>query len=168
MLQSALLGGVFIGVLSALPIVNVANCCCLWIVGGGVLAAYLEQQNGRGSITVRHGALAGLAAGAIGAVVWVFASLVLDVFMAPLQQRMVEEMLRNASDMPPEARAWLEAVGERASTPFRYVLGFLFHLCAGAIFATAGGAIGASFFRRDDVPPALGGTPLPPPLPPQD
>ena len=167
MLQSALLGGAVIGVLSALPIVNVANCCCLWIVGGGVLAAYLEQQSEGKSITVGHGAFVGLIAGIVGALVWVFASLAVDVFMAPLQQRMVEEMLRNASDMPPEVRAWLETVGERASTPFRYVAGFLFHLFAGAIFATGGGAIGASYFKRDDVPPALGGTPLPPPLPPQ-
>ena len=44
-MQPALLGGVFIGVLSALPIVQLCNCCCVWIVGGGALAAYLQQQN---------------------------------------------------------------------------------------------------------------------------
>ena len=45
MLQAPLLGGLFIGVLSALPCHQLGNCCCLWIVGGGVLAAYLDQQN---------------------------------------------------------------------------------------------------------------------------
>jgi len=41
-LQPALLGGTFLGILSALPIVSAANlCCCLWVVAGGVLAAYL-------------------------------------------------------------------------------------------------------------------------------
>ena len=44
MIQAALLGGLFIGVLSALPIINVANCCCLWIVTGGLLAARLAQE----------------------------------------------------------------------------------------------------------------------------
>ncbi len=45
-LQPALVGGLFIGVLSALPIVNTANCCCcLWVISGGVLAAYLRQQS---------------------------------------------------------------------------------------------------------------------------
>ena len=44
MTQAVLLGGLFIGVLSALPIINLANCCCLWIVGGGAIAAYLGQQ----------------------------------------------------------------------------------------------------------------------------
>ena len=45
-LQPAILGGVLIGVLSALPIVSAGNlCCCLWVVLGGVVAAYLLQQN---------------------------------------------------------------------------------------------------------------------------
>ena len=45
-LQPAFYGGLFIGVLSALPLVNAGNCCCcLWVVAGGVLAAYLRQQN---------------------------------------------------------------------------------------------------------------------------
>ena len=34
-LQPALLGGVTIGVLSALPVINLANCCCAWILFGG-------------------------------------------------------------------------------------------------------------------------------------
>ena len=44
-LQPALLGGVTIGVLSALPVINLANCCCAWVLFGGALAAYLMQQN---------------------------------------------------------------------------------------------------------------------------
>ena len=44
MIQPALLGGVAMGVLSALPVINIANCCCAWILFGGGLAAYLMQQ----------------------------------------------------------------------------------------------------------------------------
>ena len=44
-LQPALLGGLTIGVLSALPVINLANCCCAWILFGGALAAYLMQQS---------------------------------------------------------------------------------------------------------------------------
>jgi len=149
MIQPAVLGGLFIGVLSALPIVNVANCCCLWIVAGGVLAAYLDSQHDPQSLTVARGAYVGLIAGIVGALVWLFASLALDSIVAPFQQRLAEEMLRRASDMPPEVRTWVESVGERASSPLRYVLGFLFHLCSGLVFATLGGAVGAVFFRRD-------------------
>ena len=40
------IGGLVIGVLSALPFISAGNCCCcLWFVTGGVLAAYLMQQN---------------------------------------------------------------------------------------------------------------------------
>jgi hypothetical protein len=166
MLQASVLGGLFIGVLSALPIVNVANCCCVWVVGGGVLAAYLQQQDEGRTLPIASGAAVGLIAGVVGAFVWLLVSIPLSFVMGPLQERMVQEMLRTATGMPPNVRQILEGVGDRASSPFQYVFGFLFHLCAGLIFATAGGAIGAAFFKRD-VPPAIGGQPNPPPLPPQ-
>lgn len=159
MIQPALLGGLFIGVLSALPIVNVANCCCLWITGGGLLAGYLAQQEDPRPLTLGGGALVGLLAGIAGAVVWLVAALALDVLVAPLQERMVAEMLRSATDMPPEVRAWLEMLGNRASTPFRLAAGFMFQLLAGTVFATLGGTLAAVVFRRD-APPEV-----PPPLP---
>jgi len=55
--QPALFGGLFIGVLSALPIINIGNCCCLWVIGGGVLATYLMQQNHPYPIAAADGAL---------------------------------------------------------------------------------------------------------------
>ena len=52
------------GVLSALPLVAAGNlCCCLWVVSGGVVAAYLLQQNQSAPITPGDGALVGLLAG---------------------------------------------------------------------------------------------------------
>ena len=67
MLQAPLLGGLFIGILAALPVVSWGNCCCLWIVGGGVLAAYLDQQRDQRPISAGRGAFAGFLAGIIGA-----------------------------------------------------------------------------------------------------
>lgn len=167
MFTSALLGGLFIGILSALPIVNVANCCCLWVTGGGFIAAYLDRDNAPRPFTAGRGALTGLLAGVLGAFVWLIASLTLEPLIGSLQARVAEEMLRSASDMPPSARDWLESVASRASSPFRYMAGFMFHLTVGAMFATIGGTLGGLFFRSD-VPPALGGDPIiPPPLPPR-
>ena len=166
MVQPVLLSGLLIGALSALPIVSMANaCCCLWIVGGGMLAAYLQQQNEGGrSLPVSRGAVVGLAAGVTGAFVWLLISIPLSFVMGPLQERMAQEMLQRATDMPPGVRGVLEGVAAGGGSPLQYVVGFLFHLFAGLIFATAGGAIGAAFFKRD-VPPAVGGQP--PPIPPQ-
>ncbi len=164
-MHPALLGGLFVGVLSALPIINVANCCCTWIIAGGVLAAYLTQQNDPEPITPGRGALAGLIAGVTGAIIWVVVAVPIDFLMAPLQERMVSEMMSRSADMPPEVRAWLEMLGRRASGPLRYMLGFAFQLFAGIIFATLGGVLGAVFFRRERPPASTGGPVVPPPLP---
>ena len=153
MFQAALLGGVFIGVLSALPIVNVANCCCLWIMGGGFLATYLAPQHPDRSVSPGQGAVLGLLAGMFGAGVWLIAFPAVDLVVGPVEQRMVAAMLDRSVDMPPEVREMFETLGARSSSPLRYVVGFLFQLFAGMIFSTVGGLLGAIVFRRD-VPPA--------------
>ena len=164
MLQASLLGGLFIGILSALPVVSWGNCCCLWIMGGGVLAAYLDQQNDPRTTTLGRGARAGFLAGIVGALVWLVISLALDAVLTPIRERVMGEFIRMARDMPPDARAALESIG--APSPLGYVFDFFLLLFAGAIFSTLGGLVGAAFFRND-VPPALGGPIHPPPMPPQ-
>jgi hypothetical protein len=135
----------------------------MWVISGGVLAAYLEQQRDPTPITPGRGALTGLVSGIIGAVVWLIASVALNALMAPLQQRLAGEFMRSARDIPPEVRAMVESFG--ANSSLRVVFGFVLFLCVGAIFSTLGGVLGAAFFRND-VPPALGGPTAPPPLPP--
>jgi hypothetical protein len=162
-LQAPLLGGLFIGILSALPVVSWGNCCCLWIVTGGVLAAYLDQQRDQRPISAGRGAFAGFMAGIIGAFVWLVVSMGLDVILAPLREMIEGEMVRIARDAPPDVRALLESID--TSSPLRYTFNFFLLLCAGAIFSTLGGVLGAAFFRND-VPPALGGPTQPTPLPP--
>ena len=153
MSQAVLLGGLFIGVLSALPIVNLANCCCLWIVGGGALAAYFAQQDDPAPLGLIAGARIGFRAGLVGAVIWLIASIAVDLVFAPLQQRAVGMMLRGATDMPPEVRTWLESVGDRASAPLRYMLGFLFQLFVATPFAAFGGLLGVALFGRQAPAP---------------
>ena len=150
----ALLGGLFIGVLSALPIINC--CCCLWVVGGGVLSTYLQSQNQPTSLTVGQGARLGLFAGAIGAVVW----LIITLALTPLQMRFVE-LARSAGEMPPEVQDLLQSV--EAGGFMGNIMGFVVFLCVGSILSMVGGMIGAAYFRKD-VPPALGGPINPPPL----
>jgi len=164
-LQPALLGGVFIGVLSALPVVSLANyCCCLWIITGGMLAAYLDQAPGRPN-SLPRGALDGLLAGVVGAFVFLMVSSVVSTVMAPLQERMIAELLSGGYDLPPEVRRVFEMAREGEAGFFWTVVGFFVHFFAGLIFGTLGGLLGALFFWRNDLPPAMGG-PLPP-LPPQ-
>jgi hypothetical protein len=163
--QPVLLSGLFIGTLSALPLVNLANCCCLWMVAGGALAAYLTQQKTRMSVPPGQGAAAGAAAGLAGAVVWLVVYAVVDVVVGPLQQRMMVALLDGSVDVPPDVRSLLEQLNEQARSPLRFAAGFFFQLVTGVTFGSIGGLLGAMYFRRD-VPPALGGNPIePPPIP---
>ena len=161
-MQPALLGGLFIGVLSALPIISFCNCCCLWVLAGGFLASYLQQQNQPATLSVGRGAQVGLLAGAVGAFVWLVTDSVLAVLLAPVREMISGELLRNARDLPPEVRAMIESAGQDGAAG--RVLVFFIMLIFGSLIAAAGGAIGAAYFRKD-VPPALGGPIQPPPLP---
>jgi len=157
--QAALLGGLFIGILSALPLIK--YCCCIWIIGGGFVAAYVNQQNDPQPITAGRGALAGLLAGVVGSGMWLVATVALNALFAPLRNQLAQAVLRSTPDIPPDVRAVLDNIG--SSTALWTTVSFVLLLFVGSIFSTLGGLLGAVFFRND-VPPALGG---PPPLPPQ-
>ena len=147
-----MLGGVFIGVLSALPIVNVANyCCCLWILGGGILSAHLLQQNEPGSARAARAAIAGLMAGVVGAFTWLILTIAFDALLAPLQERLVDVVIANARDMPPDVRAMFDSLRNGAG-PVRFLVGFVFQLFAGMTFSTIGALIGFAWLRPDQTP----------------
>jgi hypothetical protein len=158
--QPALLGGVVIGVLSALPVINLANCCCAWILFGGALAAYLMQQSHPEPIMIGDGAIVGLLAGVVGAFVWVLASIPISVAMAPFQAQMAMEALRNAADLGPEMRAFLERFAGAPTIGFGLILGFFVMLVISSLFGMLGGLFGALMFRKN--PPPV----IPPPIPP--
>lgn len=156
--QPALLGGLAIGVLSALPVVNLANCCCAWILFGGGLAAYLMQQNHPEPITAADGAVGGLLAGLVGACVWLVISIPLNLAVAPFEVGMLERALETAREMPPEARAFLERLTEGPVVGIGMLFGFVVMVCVSSVFGMLGGLVGALVFRKS-APPA------PPPIP---
>jgi hypothetical protein len=161
MLQPALLGGVVIGVLSALPLVNLVNiCCCGWVLFGGGLSAYLLQQQRPGPISVGDGAIAGLLAGVFGAVVLAVVSIPLNMMMAPFQAGMLEDALTSARDLPPEARAFFESLTSGAALGAASVFAFLVSLVVFSVFGFFGGLFGALIFKKNAPPP-----PPPPEVP---
>jgi len=159
-LQPALLGGVVIGVLSALPVINLANCCCAWILFGGGLAAYLMQQNHPAPIMISDGAIVGLLAGLIGAFIAAFLSIPISMAMGPLQAGMTRDMLNNP-DLPPEFRRLFEQFGTGAVMGVGFFLFFFVSLVISSLFAMVGGIFGALMFRKKEQPPVM-----PPPIPP--
>ena len=186
-LQPALLGGVAIGVLSALPVVNIGNlCCCAWVVFGGALAAYLMQQNFPAPVGAGDGALVGLMAGAIGAVVGSILAIPISMAMGPFQLQILDRVMEGSRDMPPEVREIFEQMrGGMAGSAMlgaAFIFSLMFTLFFYSLFGLLGGLLGAVMFRKDAPPPApptTGGftpptftppssfpPPPPPPLPP--
>lgn len=159
-LQPALFGGLFIGVLSALPLINLANCCCLWVLGGGVLATYLMQQNYPYPIQAADGALVGLLAGLFGGVLGALLSIPIDLMMAPVQQRILERIMAANPDIPDDARSMIENMSVRGAA---IVFKMIFSVFVGLVFGMLGGLLGVAMFRKKDVPPAPGTTEVLPP-----
>ena len=167
--QPVLLGGLFIGVLSALPVVNLGNCCCcLWVLCGGAIAAWLLQQNDPAPIATGDAAVAGLLAGVVGAVVASVVSIPLNLMTGPLVQGWLEQFVRSAQDLPPDFREAFEQArqGQGGSAGVAVAAGVVWLLVSLVVygaFAVVGGALGAVFFRRT---PARASAPPPPFVPP--
>jgi hypothetical protein len=161
--QPALYGGLLLGVLSALPIISLGNvCCCLWVLAGGVVAAYLLQANQQPAITPGDGAVVGLLAGVIGSVVQLFVSIPVGLVMGPIQGRLAERILENAGDIPENMRPMMDALRHGGFSVIGAILGFFVFLFIAGVFSTLGGLIGAAIFRKrttvvpPDLPPPTG------------
>jgi hypothetical protein len=158
--QPALLGGLAIGVLSALPVIAFGNaCCCLWVLFGGGLAAYLMQQNHPEPIGVGDGAVVGLMAGAFGSIVWLVLSISIRSMMAPFESAFAQRALENAQDLPPAVRQIFESIGTGPVIGFGLILLFCVMFFLFSLFGLLGGTFGALFFRKSQ--PAV----VPPPIP---
>jgi hypothetical protein len=152
------------GVLSALPIIAAGNaCCCLWVVSGGVIAAYLFQQNQTTPITPADGALIGLLAGLAGAFVQVLVKIPIDILVAPMEQAILQRVL-DMGTLPPEARDILDRYGRGGAMGGAFfiisrIVGLMFWIFVGGVFSTLGGLLGALIFRTQtppgviDIPP---------------
>jgi hypothetical protein len=166
-LQPALYGGLVIGVLSALPVVNLGNCCCcLWIVGGGALAVYLRQQNTPFAVNSSEGALTGLLAGLIGGLVAAAISIPLMVMMGPFQERMIETILNSRADIPQESRDMIERMIRRNAGfgAAAFAINLVWHVLTGTVFGMLGGLLGVAMFKKDlPPPPPPGGVEVLPP-----
>jgi len=143
------------GALSALPVVSAGNvCCCLWVVSGGLVAAYLLQQNENQPITTGDGALVGLFAGLAGAFVYLLLSIPITILMAPMERIVIERLSELAGTMPPDFRNYMGGLGRGVGL----LIGFIMMLFLGSMFSTLGGILGAAIFRKK-LPPGTPGTP---------
>lgn len=150
-LKPALIGGVSLGVASAVPFLNLLNCaCCALVIGGGLLGTYLYLKDAPPSAQAPYGdgALIGLMAGIIGAVVNTILQIPFALFTAGVGLvPNIEELLEQA-DIPEGARGILSALGGGGLSIGFILIGLVVSLFVYAIFATIGGVIGVAVFHK--------------------
>jgi hypothetical protein len=142
-LKPAILGGLVVGLLSAIPFIN--YCCCIWGIGGGVLAAYLYVKDSPNPVRTGEGAMLGGLAGLVGAVIYLIIGLPIVYLM--LGPAGIEEQLTRAGAPIPFSGALLIIVA-----------GLLAAVCL-IILSVLGGLLGVAIFEKRKG----GSTPPPPP-----
>jgi len=152
-LYPSLIGGAVMAVLSTMPIVNLGNClCCMWIMLGGGIGAYLywkklppgaEWKSG-------DGALLGLLSGVFGALIGSFLNYFFMVFlgMGP-DQDMLQTLMDTLGTVPAEFEEALRSIGEGDSIPSSLVVLLLIaNLFLDTLFGTVGGLLAAALLRK--------------------
>lgn len=162
-LQPALFGGLFIGVLSALPIINLGNCfCCLWVVGGGALAVYLMQQNYPHTVQTADGALVGMLAGIIGGALCGLLVIPIALMFGPMEQRLIQRALESNQDMPPEVRTMVDNMARGGVLGLMAIIGVVLRAVCFGVIGMLGGLLGVALFKKKDLPPPGTAEVLPP------
>lgn len=165
--QPALIGGVVLGLLSAIPYIKLGNCvCCLWVLLGGALATYLYIKKSPTAVQIGEGTMVGLLAGVIGSVINIIVGIPLEVLAGnPTTRMMLGFMERMESKEMAEAIRQIEATISRPTSEqlldvfsLNTLIGFI--VVTG--LATLGGLIAVPIFEKRKAQQA------PPPLPPPD
>ena len=153
MLGPALIGGAVAGVFSGIPFLNCL--CCLWIIGGAMLASHLLAKDSLVSLTAGDGAIVGIFTGIVAAVVDALIGIPLHAVNSEVMRRIMERLAQYTEDMPAGWNAWLEK-GAGGVTASMFFLALLFSAVVFAAFGALGGIIGASLFGKKKVPSPQG------------
>ena len=144
-LKPALLGGLIVGVFSAIhsliPVVSL--CCCIWSIIGGALAAFMYIKSSPTPVQMGEGAMVGGLAGVVGGIIYVVIYLPIALLwgMATMQQ----QLDRSGVNLP-------------FSGSILMVVASIVGAIVLVLLATLGGVIGTAIFEK-----RKGNTVAPPP-----
>src|SRR6185295_18063399 len=137
-LKPAFLGGLIVGILSAIPFIN--YCCCIWSIGGGALAAYLYIKSSPSPVKMGDGAMVGGLAGVVGAIIYLLLGLPIAIFFG--MAAMEEQLTRSGVNLPISGIVLMIVSGLVGAVVL-------------ALLTTLGGILGVAIFekRKGDNPP---------------
>ena len=155
-LKPAIIGGVVVGLLSAIPFVNLLNiCCCLWAIIGGVLASYLYIKASPTPVKPGDGAMLGVLSGVVGALIYIVIGIPLSILLGATMLSLVSRMLESVN--PSQAEQMRQQM-EAGQTILSAILRGIFTAFLLIVFSTLGGLLGVPIFEK-----RKGVTDLPPP-----
>jgi hypothetical protein len=154
-LKPAIIGGIVVGLLSAIPFVNILNvCCCLWAILGGVLATYLYIKASPTPVKAGEGAMMGVMAGVVGALIYIVIGIPLGILVGATMGGLVSKLM---SSVDPQQAEALRQQMEASQSIVSHILRGLFSAFLLLIFSTIGGLLGVPIFEKrkggPDVPP---------------
>lgn len=138
----ALIGGVVAGVLSSIPFVNCF--CCLWIIGGSLLAAYLLIKDSPVVLSSGDGAIVGIFTGIVAAIVYSLIEIPLRPFIREFFQNMMKWAAEYAEEVPSGWEDWLEG----GFSAFRFFMRLIASAVFFSILGALGGVLGISLFGK--------------------
>ncbi|MBU1185415.1 MAG: hypothetical protein KKD56_00555 [Acidobacteria bacterium] len=144
----ALIGGGIAGVLSGIPIINCL--CCLWIIGGAVLASYLLLKDAKVPLTAGDGAVVGALTGLIATFVDTLVSIPFNKMSEEFLIRFQEKFAEYAKDVP---EGWEEFLQRGFDNTGPWILvGILITAVIFVALGALGGIIGISLFQKKRIP----------------
>jgi len=155
----ALYGGLIMGVISAIPFVNLINClCCAGVLLGGFLAVFFYKNNFTPD-TPPYTAGDCLAVGALSGVFGALTSLVLSAVIVMLFGDVMREFIlrfleEGGFDIPEDVMEELRRMIEKEPTE-SILLDLVFSLIIYPIFGLLGGLIGYGVWKPKQ--PMMGG-----------
>jgi len=145
-LTPALISGAVAGVLCGIPFVNCL--CCLWIIGGAVLAAHLLARGSTVALTAGDGAIVGALTGIAAAVVERIVSLPLRAINLSVYQRLMERLAQFADQVPSQWQEWMQRSTTGQFSLAMFLVGLFISAALFAVLGVLGGVIGASLFGK--------------------
>lgn len=152
-LKPALIGGVVVGLLSAIPFVNLLNfCCCLWALLGGALAANIFIKNSPTPAGPGDGAVVGLLAGVVGALIYIVIGIPLGILTSGVMVSLMSGLIQNMD--PAQAEAIRQQMASTQNIAGAIINGLIMAVLL-VVFSTIGGLLGIPIFekRKAAIPP---------------
>ncbi len=165
----ALYGGIIMGFISGVPVLNIVNCCCCaGVLFGGLMAVFFYKNDLKpdmpplsSSDAIAVGALAGL----FGAIIACILEATVMLTMGNIAGSTIVDLILKFYDragirdqLPPGALDQLETLRLARYTPLLFVRALIVH----PLFGLLGGLIGYAVFKPKGIPVVPPSPPQPP------